>query len=289
MSQRTDFQTAVLTGAALLGFAGNSLLCRLALSPHTVDASTFTTVRLCAGTLTLRALVRLGRSPAVRRGASWTPGLLLFTYAVAFSFAYLRLSVGTGALILFGAVQATMIGWGLRMGERPRPIVWVGLGVALSGLTALTFPGLSAPDPLGAGLMVFAGISWGVYSLLGRNAGDPLASTADNFAHSLPFAALASVVTLSRAHVSTRGVVLAIASGSLASGVGYSFWYAALRELSATRAAIAQLAVPALAALGAVLFLGETLSFRLLAAGALVITGVAISGPSARSTAGLGK
>jgi drug/metabolite transporter (DMT)-like permease len=285
MSEPTHFRTAALTAAALLGFASNSLLCRLALSPHAVDASTFTAVRLFAGALTLQALVRMGRG--VRPGGSWTAGALLFAYAVAFSFAYLRLSVGTGALILFGAVQATMIGWGLRMGERPRPIVWAGLGVALAGLVTLTFPGLSAPDPVGAGLMAIAGVSWGAYSLLGRHSADALASTAGNFAYSLPFAALASALTLSSAHASSKGVVLAIASGSLASGVGYSLWYAALRGLSATRAAIAQLSVPALAALGAIVFLGETVSLRLLAAGALVIAGVGVA--SARSPSVRGK
>jgi drug/metabolite transporter (DMT)-like permease len=282
----TGARTIAFTCAALVGFAGNSLLCRLALGQRAVDAATFTSVRLCAGALTLTLLADRGRAPSpTGRGGSWTAAIALFAYAAAFSFAYLRLSAGTGALILFGAVQATMIGWALRAGDRPRPLVWVGFGVALCGLVTLTLPGLSSPDPEGAGLMVLAGIAWGAYSLLGRSAANALAVTAQNFRRSLPLAAAASLVTLGHAHASLRGVALAAVSGSVASGVGYSFWYAALRGLSRTRAAIAQLAVPPLAAAGGVVLLGETVTPRLWAAGALILAGVgaAVWGPPARN------
>ncbi|HJZ89157.1 MAG TPA: DMT family transporter [Polyangia bacterium] len=280
MTQRArTFRTFALTGAALIGFAANSLLCRAALRPGLIDAASFTALRLGSGALALALLERAGsgsRRARAEAGSFWS-GAALFAYAAAFSFAYLRIGAGVGALILFGAVQATMIGWGLLSGERPRALEWMGVLVALSGLALLPAPGARAADPLGAALMAGAGIAWGIYSVRGRGVARPLAATAANFARSLPWAALLWLGFAPRAHASWGGAALAVASGALASGVGYSVWYAALRGLSATRAAVVQLATPVLAAVGAVTLLGETLGARLLVCGAAILGGVALA------------
>jgi drug/metabolite transporter (DMT)-like permease len=268
-----------MAAAALICFAANSLLCRSALGPRLIDAASFTSVRLISGALVLALLVRTSAGQGARGGGSLASAAALFGYAILFSFSYLRIGAGVGALLLFGAVQATMIGWGLFTGERPRPAEWLGLFVALGGLVALTFPGLHAPDPLGAVLMIGAGVCWGVYSLRGRGVKTPLAVTADNFARSVPFAAAVSVAALASGplHASARGLGLAVASGALASGVGYSLWYAALRGLTATRAGILQLLVPGLAAAGAVVLLSEPITPRLVGAGAVILGGVAVA------------
>lgn len=268
-------RTVALTAAALIAFAANSLLCRMALGPRLIDAATFTLVRFASGALTLSALAAAGGHP--RRGGSWASALALSAYAVCFSFAYLRLGAAVGALVLFGAVQLTMIGAGLARGERPGVREWSGLALALAGLVWLTRPGLSAPDPLGAALMIGAGASWGVYSLRGRGAAQPIAANADNFLRALPPVIAVSVTTLAGAHASARGLGLAVASGALASGVGYSVWYAALRGLTATRAAIVQLLVPLLATGGAIVLLGERIGQRVLIAGLAIICGVAVA------------
>jgi drug/metabolite transporter (DMT)-like permease len=273
-------RTAILSAAALLGFAANSLLCRTALGARLVDAPTFTSVRLCSGAAVLALLVRGARGarePATSRHGDWRAAAALFAYAIAFSVAYLHLTAGAGALILFGAVQATMIGSGLLSGERLAASEWTGLALALGGLGLLALPGASAADALGVTLMAIAGIAWGVYSLRGRGASRPLACTAQNFARSVPLALATSAVTIAHAHAPPRGVLLAAASGAIASGVGYSLWYAALRGLSATRAAVIQLFVPALAALGGVLFLGETLTLRVCIAAAIILGGVGLA------------
>jgi len=202
---------------------------------------------------------------------------MLFLYAVPFSFAYTRLSTGTGALILFGCVQLTMMSVALWSGERPHPLQWLGLATALGGLVYLVLPGIEAPSLVGAVLMGLAGFSWGVYSLRGRSASNPLAQTTSNFVRSIPFVIAVSVVTLSSFHTERDGVLLAIASGALASGVGYVVWYEALRSLTSTRAAVVQLLVPILAALGGVLFLAETVSTRLVLAGVLVLGGIGLA------------
>ncbi|MGH7726614.1 MAG: DMT family transporter [Candidatus Eiseniibacteriota bacterium] len=294
---------SILTVAALVAFAANSLLCRLALGAGRIDAATFTTVRLVSGTVTLFAILALTqrerfRTARVRRAGAnaWLAGALLFLYAAPFSFAYLDLSAGTGALLLFGAVQATMIAAGLVSGERPRPREWLGLLLAIAGLVMLVLPGLTAPAPFAAALMLGAGVAWGRYSLLGRGAPDPLFETARNFAlASIPALALSAFalvigspfgagstletgpVTALRPHVTAQGIGLAIASGAVASGLGYVAWYAALRSLSATRAATLQLAVPVLAATGGVLFLGERVGWRLVASAVLILGGVALA------------
>jgi drug/metabolite transporter (DMT)-like permease len=273
-------KTIVLTTAALVGFASNSLLCRAALSDGAIDAASFTLVRLASGAVVLAVLARSWRRAADGASdGSWTAAAALFGYAIAFSLAYLRLDAGAGALILFGCVQLTMFAWGLRRGERLRPVQWIGFFAAVGGLVALNLPGLKAPDPIGALLMASAGVAWGVYSLLGRGCQRPLAATASNFARGVPFAlaAAGAAMTFSRPHAELRGLVLAATSGALASGVGYSLWYAALRELSATRAAIVQLSVPVLTASGAALVLGEPPSARTVGAGATILAGVALA------------
>ncbi len=278
-------RTLLLTAAAMVAFAGNSLLCREALAAGEIDAGAFTGVRLASGALVLAVLAGGRRG---WRGGSWSSAAALFTYAAPFSYAYLELGAGVGALILFAVVQATMIGWAIARGERPHSLVWLGLALALVGLSALTAPGLvglgaapgDAPDPAAAALMALAGAAWGVYSLRGRGgAHDPLAATAGNFLRSLPLATLLVVaVALSGAAVaSPRGILLAAASGGLASGVGYAIWYAALRGLTATSAAIVQLVVPALAAAGGVALLDERLTARVALAGAAILGGVALA------------
>lgn len=279
--------TLALTALALTGFAANSLLCRAALRPRAIDAASFTLVRIGCGALVLALLVRARRDVGGGgRDGSWRAALALFGYAIAFSLAYLRLSAGVGALILFGCVQATMVGGGWRAGERPRPAQLAGLALACAGLVGLLAPGLDAagaPDPLGAALMALAGIAWGVYSLLGRGGTRPLAATARNFRLALAPAALLGACALPWAHASARGLALAAASGGLASGIAYSLWYAALRALGATQAAAVQLAVPVLTAILGILFLGEPASVRLALAGSVLLAGVALAirrGPS---------
>jgi drug/metabolite transporter (DMT)-like permease len=275
-------RTVLLASLALVAFAGNSVLCRLALAAHLVDAASFTFARLGSGAAILAVLAwrRRPRPDARPARTSWISAAALFAYAAPFSFAYLRLSTGTGALVLFGVVQATMIGWGIARGERPRALVWLGLAVAAAGLVALAAPGVSAPDPLGAAGMAIAGASWAIYSLRGRVAGgDPLLATASNFARSLPLGAalLAAAAVASGLHATPRGLALAVASGAITSGLGYSLWYAALPALTATRAAVLQLTVPLLAGLGGAVLLGERPSLRLVGAGVAILGGVALS------------
>jgi drug/metabolite transporter (DMT)-like permease len=269
--------TAAYTLAALGAFAGNSILCRMALAEGAIDPVTFTAIRLVSGAAALWLIARwAGREP-VAPGGAWSPAALLFAYALPFSLAYVSLSAGTGALILFGAVQLTMIGAALRAGERPRRLQWIGFALAVAGLITLLSPGLSAPPPVGAALMVLAGVSWGLYSLLGRGVPDPLAQTGVNFLRAAPLGLAAGLVALPWMHVAPRGAMLAVASGALTSGVGYVLWYSALRGLSASRAAFVQLPVPVLTAAGGVLLLDETVSLRLLIAAAAVISGIALT------------
>jgi len=268
MSRARLFACVVL---ALLAFAGNSLLCRLALTTTPIDAATFTVVRIGSGAVVLWLLARGGGL-----GGSWLSALALFAYAAAFSFAYRQLSAGTGALLLFGAVQASMIAGGLARGERLRGMQLAGIALALGGLVVLLLPGLAAP-PLPASLwMLGAGVAWGIYSLRGRGSGDPLHATAGNFVRALPFALVLSAVMLHSATYSAAGVLYAIASGALTSGVGYAIWYAALPRLAAVQAASVQLSVPVLAALGGVALLGEMPTLRLMACSAAVLGGIAL-------------
>ena len=266
---------AVAAVLALIGFAANSLLCRAAIGAGAIDPGTFTLVRMTSG---LAALFLLSRNrPALPRSlAGYVSGFALAAYAVAFAFAYVKLSAGTGALLLFGSVQLTMMTAALFGGERPRALEWVGYALALLGLLWLVLPGVKAPPTLAAGLMVLAGVAWGVYTLRGRGATDPLAQTTSNFMHAMPFVAVAGLIPAGR-HVSWHGVVLAVASGALASGVGYALWYRALPSLARARAATLQLAVPVLAALGGVVLLGESVSTRLVGSAVLVLGGIGLA------------
>ena len=275
-----------LAGVALVCFAANSILARLGLRAGEIDAASFTAIRLSAGAGALWLLLQWNRrsGPPVRRPGRWTAAALLFLYAAPFSFAYLELSAGSGALILFAAVQLTMISAGLRAGERPSPREWLGLLVALAGLAYLNLPGFRAPEPLGAALMAIAGIAWGLYSLRGRRAVAPLAETADAFLLATPLGLLLAAVALPQAQLSASGVAYAVASGALASGGGYAAWYAVLPRLSATRAGTIQLAVPVVAALAGAGLLREQITLRLVLSAALILGGVglAISGRSGR-------
>lgn len=273
--------TVLLTAGTLCAFASNSLLCRGALGTGSIDPLSFTAVRLLGGAALLAPLARaMDPSPADAPPAgSFTAAAALIAYAITFSLAYVRLQAGTGALVLFGAVQVSMFTAGLRGGERPRPAQWLGLAAAVGGLLWLLLPGLAAPDPLGVGLMTLAGLAWGVYSLCGRGSTRPVAGTAGNFVRVAPLALLIGLLGLTRPdfHADGRGVGLALTSGTLASGLGYALWYRALRGHTATTAAISQLAVPVLAAAGGALLLGERPSLRLLLAGGLVLGGVALA------------
>ena len=269
--------TALLTAAAMTAFAANSVLCRLALGAHAVDAASFTAMRLASGAVMLAVLALFLRGPRALSGGSWTSAFQLFLYAVAFSFAYLHLSAGTGSLILFGAVQTTMIVAGLLRGDRPSLLQWSGLAIALTGLIVLVFPGITAPAPGGSLLMASAGVAWGLYSLRGRRVKDPTLQTTGNFMRAVPFALVVWVAAVPGVHTSPKGMLLAVLSGALASGIGYVVWYTALQGLSSTRAATVQLSVPVLAAFGGVIFLGEVVTPRLMIASILILGGIALT------------
>ena len=268
-------RSIALTSLAMIAFAGNSLLCRFALKHTEIDAASFTTVRLAAGALTLWLIVRM--SNGKRNGAgNWLSAFALFAYAAAFSFAYVSLPTATGALLLFGAVQATMISHGIWKGERLLPPQIFGLALAFGGLVGLLLPGLSAPPLLGAALMLGAGVAWGVYSLRGRGAGDPTRVTGGNFLRAVPISVGLSVWMASGTSLDSAGFWYAVASGALASGVGYAIWYTALPALKATHAATVQLSVPVIAALGGVILLGEPITLRLTLASAAILGGIAL-------------
>ncbi|MBI5016177.1 MAG: DMT family transporter [Deltaproteobacteria bacterium] len=263
------------TSLVMIAFAGNSLLCRAALKHTSIDAASFTTIRLASGAIMLWLVARL-RSGARGRAGNWPSAFALCVYAAGFSFAYVTLPAATGALLLFGAVQATMISHGIWRGERLRGVQLMGLVLALGGLVGLLLPGLSAPPLLGALLMLSAGAAWGVYSLRGRGAGDPLAVTAGNFLRAVAIAAALSAATASGISVDGAGIGYAIASGAVASGLGYAIWYTVLPQLKATSAATVQLSVPVIASLGGIAFLGETLTLRWVLASLAVLGGIAL-------------
>lgn len=260
----------------MLAFAGNSLLCRIALRDTAIDAATFTSVRLASGALVLALLVRARGGHPLSAG-SWPMAAMLFAYAICFSFAYRDLTAATGALLLFGAVQLGMTGYGLASGERPGGLRLVGLVIAVAGLVWLLLPGLQSPPFLAAALMLLAGFAWAIYSLLGRRAGEPIAASAGNFIRAVPFAAIVSLVAARHAAPDTTGLLYAILSGAVTSGLGYVLWYAALPSLSATSAATVQLSVPAIAALGGALLLAEPLTSRILLASVAILGGIALT------------
>jgi drug/metabolite transporter (DMT)-like permease len=260
----------------MCAFAANSLLCRLALGARLIDAATFTSARLVSGAVLLAALVAWRQRARPWAGFDPWAALALFVYAIAFSYAYLSLTAGTGALVLFGAVQITMIVFGVVSGERLSAAGWSGLALAFAGLVYLVAPGLDAPPLFAALLMAVAGLAWGVYSLRGRGIADPLRATASNFIWSVPLALLVSAFLSSEYRATTRGLALAVASGAIASGLGYVVWYAAVRRLAALRAAAVQLSVPVIAAFGGILLLGEQLTGRLALASIAVLGGIAM-------------
>ncbi len=269
---------SIATALTMVAFASNSILCRLALGGKSIDPVGFTAVRIVSGAVTMFVVARLsGRRRTEANRGSWTSGLALFAYAVGFSLAYVRLGVGTGALILFGCVQLTMIVRGVMGGERPDLLQWAGLAVAAAGLVYLVFPGLSAPPLAGSALMAGAGVAWGIYSLRGRGAIDPVVATTDNFVRAAPMALAVALAGAGRLEGNARGIALAVASGAVASGLGYLLWYFALRGLTAMRAATVQLTVPVIAACGGVVLLSERITARLLVASALVLGGVGAS------------
>ncbi|MCG5078628.1 DMT family transporter [Paraburkholderia tagetis] len=270
-------RTVLFTGATMIAFASNSLLCRLALQHASIDAASFSSIRLISGAAMLAVLARLGTGRAQQARADWLAATMLFTYVAFFSFAYLTVSASTGALILFGAVQLTMFGAGLQAGEQFAALAWFGLALALAGLIYLVSPGITAPTPSGALLMGAAGVSWGVYSLRGRGVANPLAATAGNFLRAAPMALVLSLLLHGRFHAAPAGMALAITSGAVTSGIGYVIWYEALKGLSAMRAATVQLSVPPIAAFGAVPLLSEAITMRLVFASAAILGGIAMA------------
>mgnify|MGYP001812771999 CR=1 FL=1 len=264
-----------LTTIAMIAFAGNSLLCRQALKHTAIDPASFTAIRLLSGALMLWLVVRVKQGGSAGKG-NWLSAMALFAYAAGFSFAYVSVPAASGALILFGAVQATMIGYGVWRGERLQAIQTFGLVLAIGGLVGLLLPGLSAPPLVGSLLMMAAGIAWGVYSLRGAGGGDPTRVTAGNFIRAVPVTAGLSLLMLSRASVDLAGFWLAVASGALASGLGYAIWYTALPALKNTSAATVQLSVPVIAAVGGILFVVERVTLRLFVASVAILGGFAL-------------
>jgi drug/metabolite transporter (DMT)-like permease len=264
-----------LTSLAMIAFAGNSLLCRDALIHTRIDAASFTTIRLVSGAVMLGLISQMKRG-TYTVGGNWLSAFSLFAYAAGFSFAYVSLPAATGALLLFGAVQATMIGYGIWAGERLLKLQFAGLMLAFAGIVGLLLPGLSAPPLLGSVLMLGAGVAWGVYSLRGKGAGDPTIVTAGNFLRAVPIAAALSILMLNDISMDNAGFWYAVSSGALASGIGYAVWYTVLPALKATNAATVQLSVPVIAAIGGIAFLGEPITLRLLLASVAILGGIAL-------------
>jgi drug/metabolite transporter (DMT)-like permease len=270
-------RVALLTAVTMLAFAGNSILCRLALKGTAIDAASFTLVRVVSAAAALWLILLVRHGPGrLGGGGNWPSALALFAYAAAFSYAYLHLSAGTGALLLFGAVQATMTSYGLYVGERLRAGQWLGLTLALGGLAWLVLPGLAAPPPGSSLLMIVAGIAWGIYSLRGRGAADAIATTAGNFVRAVPPALALALLMHAQRSLDGAGLACALVSGALTSGLGYVVWYAVMPRLRAATAATVQLSVPVIAAAGGLALLGEAMSLRLAVSAAAVLGGIAL-------------
>ena len=268
-------RTISLTALAMLAFAGNSLLCRQALKHTNIDVASFTSIRLISGAIALWILVHvLGKAKKV--GGSWPSAFALFAYAAGFSLAYVDLTAGTGALLLFGSVQLSMISYGLWRGEKLSGLQLGGLGLAVIGLVVLVLPGLAAPPILNSALMIGAGVAWGVYSLRGRGAGEPTLATAGNFIRTVPMAFAFSLAMIGHLNLDKVGIALALASGIITSGLGYAIWYQVLPSLRATQAATVQLSVPVIAALAGIALLGEQPSWRLALASIAIICGIGL-------------
>lgn len=274
-SWKTVLKVSLITMCALVAFAANSVLCRFALGVGAIDAAGFTCIRLVSGAATLLLILILRTNVSfTHSGGSWLAGLMLFLYAISFSYAYLELDTGTGALILFGAVQITMICVSMIKGTKLLLVEWLGLAAAFLGLVYLVLPGVSAPSPIGFLLMAIAGVAWGIYTLKGRGSENPLADTAFNFIRSIPLVMVVVIITFQDFQFTVNGALLAFVSGAITSGLGYTVWYAALRDLSTTQAAVAQLAVPIIAALGGVVFMAESITLRLGLSAIMVLGGI---------------
>jgi drug/metabolite transporter (DMT)-like permease len=279
----TPLKTLLLTSLALIAFAANSVLCRLALGEGAIDAAGFTIVRMVSAVLVLLILVTVMKnvnrkasssvSMLVSKG-SWTASIMLFVYAVAFSFAYQSLDTGTGALILFGAVQITMLLVSVVTGTRLRLLEWVGIAGAFSGFVYLVLPQVSTPSLTGFILMTLSGVAWGFYSVLGRNSKNPLMDTHYNFLRSLVFVLVLLAFSFQTLHTTFNGVLYAVLSGGIMSGLGYTVWYMALKRLAATHAAVVQLLVPVIAAIGGVIFVAEDITMRLMMSGIMILGGI---------------
>lgn len=272
-------QTFLFAAITMTAFAANSILARLALGDDAIDPASYTFIRIASGAVILGVLAALqgGSAYAAPRRGNWISALALLAYAAGFSFAYLALDTGTGALILFACVQATMIGWSLARGDRPLVLEWAGLAAAFAAFVWLVLPGIGAPEPWAAALMMGAGIAWGIYSLRGAGSADPLAATAGNFIFATPVALALLVAAVSQAHMNAFGLAMAVLSGSVASGLGYALWYRTLRDLTGTQAAIVQLTVPVIAAAGGIAFRGEPLTARFVIASIVILGGVAVA------------
>jgi drug/metabolite transporter (DMT)-like permease len=276
-------RTLLLTSIAMIAFAANSLLCRAALRRLTIDAASFSSIRIVSGAFVLWLILAV-RNPPLRLTGSWVSAAALFGYVALFSFAYHTLPAGTGALLLFAAVQITMIGWGFYRGERFNPPQWVAFLIASGGLVLLLLPGLSAPSVPGSALMLGAGLAWGVYSVRGRTSGEATSATAGNFVRAVPMTFLLSLAFCRQAQLDSTGAAYAAVSGAITSGVGYVIWYAALPELTATTAATVQLSAPVIAAIGGILLLGEPITIRFIVSAAAVLGGIALVIASRTST-----
>jgi drug/metabolite transporter (DMT)-like permease len=270
-------KTILFTGLALIAFAANSVLCRLALGGSAIDASTFTIVRLLSGVIVLTVILNISKinsnsSPSTK--GSWPASIALFLYAFTFSFAYVTLETATGALILFGSVQITMILLTIFSGNRLHISEWVGMAIAFAGFVYLVLPGVTTPSVIGFFLMTVSGIAWGVYTLKGRGSKSPIMDTAYNFLRTLPCVIILAIITMKYAHYSAEGILLAALSGGIASGIGYMIWYIALSGLSVTQAAVLQLLVPVIAAFGGIIFVSESISLRLAVSSTMILGGI---------------
>ncbi|MBU2976798.1 DMT family transporter [Alteromonas sp. C1M14] len=260
---------------AMIAFAANSLLCRMALAEGLIDPTSFTFIRLASGAFTLSILL-LVRKKNVLSAGSWSGAIALFIYAAGFSYAYVSMSTGTGALLLFGAVQLTMLLWGFYKGETFTLVQCSGFIVALGGLVILLLPGLSSPPLLAASIMILAGIGWGAYSIMGKGVSSPLAMTGGNFVKATPIAAILFLLMVDDTQIGVNGALLALASGAMASGLGYALWYHVLPLLKSTNAATIQLSVPVIATVMGWLFLGEQISTRILLASVAILGGIVL-------------
>jgi drug/metabolite transporter (DMT)-like permease len=268
-------KTTIYTILALMAFAANSVICRLALKDGAIDPGMFTSIRLSSGAIVLILLVFMSKERRQEKSkGSWISAGMLFLYAAAFSYAYVSLETGIGALIIFGVVQITMITSSFISGYRMNGLEWLGIFLALGGFLYLLLPGASAPSLSGFILMTLSGIGWGIYSLRGKNSKHPLVDTAYNFLRALPFLILLFYFLAQESNYSTKGILLALLSGIVTSGIGYTIWYAALKGLNSIQASIVQLLVPVLATIGGVIFVGELISFRLMAASLMILGGI---------------